>query len=88
MGHNTMARRAGSAHSRSDDGPQVAPSVLAQRRGRLLPAMRSRDLAALVVYGNPSIFGIATRTHGHLRYLCAWTDRFAPSVLVVPLDPR
>jgi Xaa-Pro aminopeptidase len=61
-----------------------SPALLADRRARLVAAMHERDLAALVVYGNPSIFGVATGTHGHLRYLCGFTDRFAPSTLVLP----
>ncbi len=63
-----------------------SPALLADRRARLVAAMHERDLAALVVYGNPSIFGVATGTHGHLRYLCGFTDRFAPSTLVLPAD--
>lgn len=61
-----------------------SPALLADRRARLVAAMHEHDLAALVVYANPSIFGVVTGTHGHLRYLCGFTDRFAPSALVLP----
>jgi Xaa-Pro dipeptidase len=62
------------------------PALLADRRARLIAAMRQQNLAALVVYGNPSIFAVTTGTHGHLRYLCGFTDRFAPSTLVLPAE--
>jgi Xaa-Pro dipeptidase len=60
-----------------------SPALLADRRARLVTAMHEHDLAALVLYANPSIFGVVTGTHGHLRYLSGFTDRFAPSALVL-----
>jgi Xaa-Pro aminopeptidase len=61
-----------------------SPALLAGRRARLVAAMRERDLTALAIYANPSIFALATGTHGHLRYLGGFTDRFSPSLLVLP----
>ena len=54
------------------------------RRRRVRKAMAERGLKALVIVANPSAAAVYTGSHGHLRYLADWSDRFGPSLLFLP----
>jgi Xaa-Pro aminopeptidase len=58
------------------------------RRRRVRAAMVERGLQALVVFGTPSASAVYTGSHGHLRYLADWSDRFSPSMLLLPAEGR
>jgi Xaa-Pro dipeptidase len=67
-----------------DTNNGVPADVLASRVGSLQDWGRKNDFDALVVFGQGSVLGTATRSHGNLRYLIDWDGDAAASALVIP----
>lgn len=67
-----------------DIGSCVQSDVLAKRMRSLQEWGQQQNLDALVVFGQGSVLGTATRSHGNLRYLLDWDGDAAPSALVLP----
>ena len=67
-------------------GPAVSNTVLEQRVARTRAEMARQELAALVIFSDPSSYGIARSTLGHIRYLTGFTDAFSPSMLILPVE--
>ena len=63
----------------------VQIDVLAQRIISLQRWGQQQSLDALVVFGQGSALGTATRSHGNLRYLLDWDGDAAVSALVLPV---
>ena len=64
-------------------GP-VPADVLKSRIDALQGWGRQQGFDAFVVFGQGSVLGTATRSHGNLRYLLDWDADAAPSALVIP----
>ncbi|MBP0495706.1 M24 family metallopeptidase [Pararoseomonas indoligenes] len=62
----------------------VPAEILAARQASLQEWMAAEGLGAMVVFGQGSSAGTATRSHGNLRYLADWDSEPAPSALVLP----
>jgi Xaa-Pro dipeptidase len=63
----------------------VPPDVLANRIKSFQEWGRQNGFDALVVFGQGSVLGTATRSHGNLRYLLDWDADAAASALVLPI---
>jgi Xaa-Pro dipeptidase len=63
----------------------VPPDVLASRIKSLQDWGQQNGFDALVVFGQGSVLGTATRSHGNLRYLLDWDGDAAASALVLPI---
>ncbi len=61
----------------------IRQSTLEARIKATEKSMLEQGLEALVVYALGSTLGPATRTHGHIRYLCDWDGHQNPSVLLL-----
>ena len=68
-----------------DTGSCVQADVLARRIGALQQWGQQQGFDALVVFGQGSVLGTATRSHGNLRYLLDWDGDAAVSALVLPV---
>ena len=64
----------------------IPTSVLVSRVNRLQHWSRQQNLDALVVFGQGSALGNATRSHGNLRFLIDWDADAAVSAIIVPAD--
>jgi Xaa-Pro dipeptidase len=62
----------------------VPADVLISRVQSLQDWGRQNGFDALVVFGQGSVLGTATRSHGNLRYLIDWDGDAAASALVIP----
>ena len=62
----------------------VPADVLIGRVQSLQDWGRQNGFDALVVFGQGSVLGTATRSHGNLRYLIDWDGDAAASALVIP----
>jgi Xaa-Pro aminopeptidase len=67
-----------------DTGSCVQSEVLAHRISSLQQWGQRQNFDALVVFGQGSALGTATRSHGNLRYLLDWDADAAASALVLP----
>ena len=67
-------------------GPAVSKTVFEQRVARTRAEMARQELEALVIFSDPSSYGIGRSTLGHIRYLTGWTDPFSPSMLILPVE--
>ncbi len=67
-----------------DIGSCVQSDVLAERMRSLQEWGQQQEFDAIVVFGQGSVLGTATRSHGNLRYLLDWDGDAAPSALVLP----
>lgn len=56
------------------------------RQRRIQARMGEEGLSALVVFGHSSYVALGTSTSGYVRYLTGWTSRFAPSMIVLPVE--
>lgn len=61
---------------------KIPKFVLKKRLRKIANKMAQEDLKALVVYGNGSTLGFASRTHGYLTYLCGWDSRNLSSMFI------
>jgi Xaa-Pro dipeptidase len=66
----------------------VPPDILASRMKSFQDWGRQNGFDALVVFGQGSVLGTATRSHGSLRYLLDWDGDAAASALVLPVVGR
>jgi Xaa-Pro dipeptidase len=64
----------------------VPSNVLADRIKSFQDWGRENNFDALVVFGQGSVLGTATRSHGNLRYLLDWDADAAASALVLPIN--
>lgn len=64
----------------------VPANILSKRIGRLQEWAREQKLDALVVFGQGSALGNATRSHGNLRFLIDWDADAAASAIIVPVN--
>jgi Xaa-Pro dipeptidase len=62
----------------------VQSDVLARRMRSLQEWGQQQRLDALIIFGQGSVLGTATHSHGNLRYLLDWDGDAAPSALVLP----
>jgi Xaa-Pro aminopeptidase len=69
-----------------DIGSGVPADVLMSRIRSFQDWGRQSGFDALVVFGQGSVLGTATRSHGNLRYLIDWDGDAAASALVIPLQ--
>ena len=67
-----------------DIGSCVQTDVLEKRMKSLQEWGQQQEFDAIVVFGQGSVLGTATRSHGNLRYLLDWDGDAAPSALVLP----
>jgi hypothetical protein len=67
-----------------DIGSCVQTEILAKRMRSLQEWGQQQELDAIVVFGQGSVLGTATRSHGNLRYLLDWDGDAAASALVLP----
>jgi Xaa-Pro dipeptidase len=67
-----------------DTNNGVPADVLASRIRSLQDWGQRNDFDALVIFGQGSVLGTATRSHGNLRYLIDWDGDAAASALVIP----
>lgn len=67
-----------------DIGSCVQTEVLAKRMTSLQEWGQQQGLDAIVVFGQGSVLGTATRSHGNLRYLLDWDGDAAASALLLP----
>jgi Xaa-Pro dipeptidase len=65
-------------------GSGVPADVLAKRIKSFQDWGQRHDLDAMVIFGQGSVLGTATRSHGNLRYLLDWDGDAAASALVIP----
>ena len=72
----------------SDPVKPVPEDVLLGRLNRMRDWARAEGLAALVVFGQGSALGNASRSHGNLRFLLDWDADAAPSALVLPIEGK
>jgi len=63
----------------------ISNEIFRRRVENVRQKMRDRELQALVVYAGPASTLYVTITPGNLRYLVGWADKFAPSLLVLPV---
>jgi Xaa-Pro aminopeptidase len=68
-----------------DTSRGVPPDILANRIKSFQDWGRQNGFDALVVFGQGSVLGTATRSHGNLRYLLDWDGDAAASAMVLPL---
>src|ERR1700722_15685658 len=68
-----------------DTSNGVPADILASRMKSLQDWGRQNGFDALVVFGQGSVLGTATRSHGNLRYLLDWDGDAAASALVLPI---
>jgi len=62
----------------------VPPDILADRIKSFQDWGRQNGFDALIIFGQGSVLGTATRSHGNLRYLLDWDGDAAASALVLP----
>lgn len=67
-------------------GPAMSKTVFEQRVARTRVEMARQELEALVIFSDPSCYGIGRSTLGHIRYLTGWTGPFSPSMLILPVE--
>ena len=67
-----------------DIGSCVQTEVLANRMTSLQEWGQQHGHDAIVIFGQGSVLGTATRSHGNLRYLLDWDGDAAASALVLP----
>jgi Xaa-Pro dipeptidase len=67
-----------------DTSSGVPTDILASRIKSIQDWGRKNGLDALVVFGQGSVLGTATRSHSNLRYLLDWDGDAAASALVLP----
>ncbi len=63
----------------------VPADIIASRIKSLQEWARQNNFDAFVVFGQGSVLGTATRSHGNLRYLLDWDGDAAVSALVLPV---
>src|ERR1700684_2689846 len=68
-----------------DIGSCVQTDVLEKRMKSLQEWGQHQEFDAIVVFGQGSALGTATRSHGNLRYLLDWDGDAAVSALVLPV---
>ena len=69
-----------------DASSSIPAAVLRGRVARLQEWARQQNLHALVVFGQGSALGNATRSHGNLRFLMDWDADAAASAVIIPVN--
>ena len=69
-----------------DASSSIPAAVLRGRVARLQECARQQNLHALVVFGQGSALGNATRSHGNLRFLMDWDADAAASAVIIPVN--
>jgi Xaa-Pro aminopeptidase len=69
-----------------DTNSGIRVDVLNSRLQSLQDWARQNGFDSLVVFGQGSVLGTATRSHGNLRYLIDWDGDAAASALVIPAN--
>jgi hypothetical protein len=67
-----------------DTSSGVPTDILTDRIKSFQDWGRQNGFDAMVVFGQGSVLGTATRSHGNLRYLLDWDGDAAASALVLP----
>jgi hypothetical protein len=68
-----------------DTSRGIPPDILVNRIRSFQDWGQQNGFDALVVFGQGSALGTATRSHGNLRYLLDWDGDAAVSALVLPV---